>query len=164
MAGETPTAEFPFRKKRYDEAAMTALAAALAGVIEVPLVIYLHGDLGAGKTTLTRALIQALGHAGRVKSPTYGLLEHYDIPGISVLHLDLYRIGDPGELEFLGIEDLIDRNTLLLVEWPERGGDQLPAADLTIHFEHAGEARDLTWRPHTPPGESTCQALVDLMQ
>ena len=147
-----------------NEQATIAYGQSLARLCDRGLNIYLHGDLGAGKTTLTRALIQALGHDGRVKSPTYGLLEHYDIPGISVLHLDLYRIGDPGELEFLGIEDLIDQQTLLLVEWPERGGDQLPAADLTIHFEHAGEARDLSWHPQTPLGESTCQALAGLIQ
>ena len=158
------TAEFPFRKQRYDEPGMARLAAALSAVLQTPLVIYLEGDLGAGKTTLARALVQALGYPGRVKSPTYGLLEHYDIAGTSVLHLDLYRIGDPGELEFLGIEDLFDNNTLLLVEWPERGGVFLPRPDLTIHFEHAGDARDLAWRPHSERGMSICQALADPMQ
>jgi tRNA threonylcarbamoyladenosine biosynthesis protein TsaE len=143
---------------------MAGLAAALAAVVQPPLVIYLEGDLGAGKTTLARALIQALGHPGRVKSPTYGLLEHYEISGIGVLHLDLYRIGDPGELEFLGIEDLIDIHTILLVEWPERGGCELPPADVTIHFEHAGDARELSWIPHTARGRSVCQSLADSMQ
>ena len=92
-----------------------------ASDIKVPLVIWLEGDLGAGKTAFARALIHALGYSGRVKSPTYGLLEHYQLPGRQVLHMDLYRIGDPGELEFLGIPDLLDENTILLIEWPERG-------------------------------------------
>ncbi len=91
-----------------DEAAMTTLSRAVAGALQAPCTVYLRGSLGAGKTTFTRALIQALGHAGRVKSPTYGLLEHYELAGVNVLHLDLYRIGDPGELDFLGIEDLCD--------------------------------------------------------
>ena len=158
------TAEFPFRKQRYDEPGMARLAAALSAVLQTPLVIYLEGDLGAGKTTLARALVQALGYPGRVKSPTYGLLEHYDIAGTSVLHLDLYRIGDPGELEFLGIQDLYDSRTLLLVEWPERGGRFLPAPDLTIDFKHAGEERTLRWEAHTPAGSAICQALADLMR
>jgi tRNA threonylcarbamoyladenosine biosynthesis protein TsaE len=117
-----------------DEAAMTTLSRAVAGALQAPCTVYLRGSLGAGKTTFTRALIQALGHAGRVKSPTYGLLEHYELAGVNVLHLDLYRIGDPGELDFLGIEDLCDDRTLLLVEWPEQGGSVLPPADLEIVF------------------------------
>jgi tRNA threonylcarbamoyladenosine biosynthesis protein TsaE len=158
------TAEFAFRKQRYSEAQMAELAAALAAAVRSPLVVYLEGDLGAGKTTLARALIQALGHPGRVKSPTYGLLEHYEIAGLGVLHLDLYRIGDPGEIEFLGIEDLFDIHTILLVEWPERGGDELPPADIVIHFEHAGDTRELTWTVQTEQGRAVCQSLADSMQ
>ena len=116
-----------------------------ASVLQVPLVIHLEGDLGAGKTTFARAFIQALGHQGRVKSPTYGLLEHYQLASVQVLHMDLYRIGDPEELAFLGIEDLLDERTVLLVEWPERGGDYLPEADFIFKFGYAGEGRDLNW-------------------
>lgn len=127
------------------ESHLVSFANNFASVIQAPLVIHLEGDLGAGKTTFARALIQALGHPGRVKSPTYGLLEHYSLEFIQVLHLDLYRIGDPGELAFLGIEDLLDERSVLLVEWPERGGDQLPAADFVFRFAYAGEGRDLHW-------------------
>ena len=149
----------------FDEKSMEALARRLAGVLEAPLVIHLHGDLGAGKTTLARALIHGLGYTGRVKSPTYGLLEHYEAGDVHVLHLDLYRIADSGELEFLGIQDLFDSKTLLLVEWPERGGRFLPAPDLTVHFQHAGEEeRLLRWQSHTERGETICQSLADLMQ
>lgn len=132
-----------------DEEAMTALAAALAGVLQAPLVVYLQGDLGSGKTTFTRALIQALGYPGQVKSPTYGLLEHYATDRFQVLHLDLYRIENPGEMEFLGIEDLIDERTVLVIEWPERGVGVLPGADLVIQFDHQGARRKLQLEART---------------
>jgi tRNA threonylcarbamoyladenosine biosynthesis protein TsaE len=144
---------------RYDEPGLIQLGAGLAGCLRAPLVIYLQGDLGAGKTTLSRAMIQALGHAGRVKSPTYGLLEHYQLPALEVLHLDLYRIGDPGELEFLGLEDLVDERTVLLVEWPERGSGHLPEPDLTIVLEHSGDARFVYLEAHTAGGGSVVAAL-----
>jgi tRNA threonylcarbamoyladenosine biosynthesis protein TsaE len=152
------------RNGRFDEHSMENLAYRLAEVVETPLVIHLHGDLGAGKTTLARALIHGLGYTGRVKSPTYGLLEHYEAGACYVLHLDLYRIAEPGELEFLGIPDLLDSRTLLLVEWPERGGRYLPSPDLTVHFRHAGEERLLRWQAHTERGEKVCQDLDELIQ
>jgi tRNA threonylcarbamoyladenosine biosynthesis protein TsaE len=110
-----------------------------------PLVIWLEGDLGAGKTAFARALVHALGYKGRVKSPTYGLLEHYPLDSLQVLHMDLYRISDPGELEFLGIEDLLDDQTILLVEWPDRGGSWLPEPDFIFRFAYANQGRDLHW-------------------
>jgi tRNA threonylcarbamoyladenosine biosynthesis protein TsaE len=125
-----------------------------ASFLKVPLVIHLQGDLGAGKTTFARAFIQALGHAGRVKSPTYGLLEHYKLDSVQVLHMDLYRIGDPEELAFLGIEDLLDEKTALLVEWPERGEGFLPAADFVFSFAYAGEGRELHWSALTTRARS----------
>lgn len=110
-----------------------------------PLVMWLEGDLGAGKTAFARALVHALGYKGRVKSPTYGLLEHYPLDSLQVLHMDLYRISDPGELEFLGIEDLLDDQTILLVEWPDRGGHWLPKPDFIFRFAYANQGRDLHW-------------------
>jgi tRNA threonylcarbamoyladenosine biosynthesis protein TsaE len=132
-----------------DEDAMTGLAAALAGALQAPLVVYLQGDLGSGKTTFARALIQALGFPGRVKSPTYGLLEHYATDCFQVLHLDLYRIEKTGEMEFLGIEDLFDERTVLMIEWPERGVGALPEADLVIQFDHQGARRKLQLEART---------------
>jgi tRNA threonylcarbamoyladenosine biosynthesis protein TsaE len=102
--------------------------------------------LGSGKTTFARALIRALGYNGRVKSPTYGLLEYYPLEQMQVLHLDLYRIGDADELEFLGLADLFDENTIVLVEWPEKSGRWLPEPDFVFDFSYTDSGRDLAWR------------------
>ena len=129
--------------------------------IPLPLVIWLEGDLGAGKTTFARGLIHSLGYVGRVKSPTYGLLEHYEIDSLKVLHMDLYRISDPGELEFLGLEDLLDDRTILLIEWPDKGGSWLPDPDFIFTFSYAGEGRDLRWNACSPRARSSAMRLLD---
>lgn len=124
-----------------DETATAALAQRFAAAIDGGLVIYLHGDLGAGKTSFARALLTALGVGERVKSPTYSLVESYRAGDLTAWHLDLYRIADPGELEWLGLDALGDPAALVLVEWPERGAGALPEADLVLHLEHAGDGR-----------------------
>lgn len=102
-------------------------------------VVYLSGDLGVGKTTLVRGWLRGLGFKGRVKSPSYGLIESYEIDELTVHHLDLYRLGDAEEIEYLGIEDLFVGPTLMLVEWAERGQGHLPPADLTIDLSDKPE-------------------------
>jgi tRNA threonylcarbamoyladenosine biosynthesis protein TsaE len=135
-----------------DESAVTELATALAPQLRDGGTLYLHGDLGAGKTTFARALIGALGIVGRIKSPTYSLIESYRVDALSIHHLDLYRIADAGELEWLGLGELQDGPSLNLVEWPERGGDALPKPDLVIELSHAVSGRDFLARPTTGRG------------
>ena len=144
-----------------DEAAVAELAARFARVIHAPLVIYLQGDLGAGKTTFARAYIHALGFSGYVKSPSYGLLETYEAGGQTILHLDLYRIEDPEELEFLALRDLFTGQTVLLVEWPDRGRGNLPEPDLLLLFAENDESRFVACHPHTDRGREVALATAD---
>jgi tRNA threonylcarbamoyladenosine biosynthesis protein TsaE len=143
-----------------DEAATLAFGRALAALCQGRGLFTLHGDLGAGKTTLSRGLIQALGHQGPVKSPTYALVEPYELPQARVLHYDLYRLNDPEELYFLGIRDFLEADTLTLIEWPERAGKLLPLPDLALTLHLVGKGRELSWQPHTLRGEQWSQALV----
>lgn len=124
-----------------DETGMIELGRRLAATLSGGDVIELRGDLGAGKTTLVRGLLRGLGFRGRVKSPSYGLVESYRVGGLDIHHLDLYRLADPDELEFLGIEELCGPDSVLLVEWPERGRGRLPPASRRISIDHEGEAR-----------------------
>lgn len=142
-----------------DEAALTALARRLAPTLGEGGVIHLRGELGAGKTTFARALLQALGVGERVKSPTYSLIESYEADGTEAHHLDLYRIADPEELEWLGLDGLWRPGALVLVEWPQRGGDLLPAADLELELRHAGACRDLLATSVSPRGAAWLQAF-----
>lgn len=129
-----------------------AFGAALAQLVEPPCIIYLTGDLGAGKTTLARGFLRGLGHEGRVKSPTFTLLEPYELTAVNCYHFDLYRLADPEELLFLGIEDLLQPDAVLLVEWPERGAGVLPRPDLSIEILHAETERRLTLRSESEKG------------
>lgn len=126
-----------------DEAAMLALGAQLARRFPNGGLITLHGDLGAGKTTLVRGLLRELGHTGVVKSPTYTLVEPYQVGSRDIYHFDLYRLADPEELEYMGIRDYLRPDALCLVEWPEQAGELLPIPDLQVSIHHAGSARDV---------------------
>ena len=125
-------------------------------------VIFLHGNLGMGKTTLARGLIQSLGHKGAVKSPTYTLVEPYNFDIRTVYHFDLYRLGDPEELEYMGIRDYFENSSLCLVEWSEKGQGFLPAADLDLYLEQEALGRKITILARTELGESVLQRLQEL--
>ena len=142
-----------------DADATGRLATALAMTAPTPAVVYLQGDLGAGKSTLARAWLRALGVQGAVRSPTYTLVERYPVAGgAEALHLDLYRIGDAGELEFLGLDSA--GVALWLVEWAERGGRSLPAADLVVRLAIGGAGRDAVLSADSRQGDAWLQRLV----
>jgi tRNA threonylcarbamoyladenosine biosynthesis protein TsaE len=122
-------------------------------------VIFLQGELGAGKTTLVRGFVRALGYAGRVKSPTYTLLESYSLEGVNLYHLDLYRLADAEELEWIGIRDLLEDADLCLIEWPDRGLGVLPPADFEIQIEYRGEGRVLQLLPTSDRGRDIVRQL-----
>ncbi|OJY96392.1 MAG: tRNA (adenosine(37)-N6)-threonylcarbamoyltransferase complex ATPase subunit type 1 TsaE [Lysobacterales bacterium 63-13] len=143
-----------------DEAALTQIAQAFAVPLAQGGVILLEGDLGAGKTTFSRALLTTLGVGERIKSPTYSLIESYRIGDLQAHHLDLYRIAAADELEWLGLADLLDASSLLLIEWPERGSGALPPADLILHFEHAGERRNIAVRAQSARGRECLRILA----
>ncbi|QWT18536.1 tRNA (adenosine(37)-N6)-threonylcarbamoyltransferase complex ATPase subunit type 1 TsaE [Bacillus sp. NP157] len=143
-----------------DEAATIALGRRMADVLPDGLVAFLHGDLGAGKTTFARAFLQALGVGERVKSPTYSLVEGYEFGDRRAFHLDLYRIADPGELEWLGLDSLAEPGAIVLVEWPERGTGALPPVDLELSFRHEGDGRVVRFEAHTDTGRRIVAALA----
>jgi tRNA threonylcarbamoyladenosine biosynthesis protein TsaE len=137
-----------------NEAATIALARSVAPALLDGGVVYLRGELGAGKTTFARALLRAMGVGERVKSPTYSLLERYAVNGRDAFHLDLYRIADAGELEWLGLDELDAPETIVLVEWPERGRGALPKPDLEITLEHEGLGRSVLLAAASARGDS----------
>ena len=141
------------------EGAQEGLGRRLASVCTAPCVIYLQGDLGAGKTTLVRGFLRGLGHQGVVKSPTYTLIEPYALPGHNCYHLDLYRLADPGELEYLGLRDMLQTDAILLVEWPEQGRGGLPEADLQIRITYEGDGRRLDMEEGTARGREMLDRL-----
>lgn len=134
------------------DAKMRALGGVLARGCSGGLILYLRGELGTGKTTLVRGFLHELGHVGSVRSPTYTLIEPYRVAGIDVYHFDLYRLGDPEELEYLGIRDYLTPDAIWLIEWPERGADLLPQADLVISIEQSPAGREVELRADSPRG------------
>jgi len=145
--------------ERIDEPALAGLAARLAPMLSAGGVVFLIGDLGAGKTTFARALLGALGVDTRIKSPTYSLIESYAVGDLAIHHLDLYRIADAGELEWLGLADLTAGPYLLLVEWPEHARAGLPKPDLILRLAHAPESRDVVLEASTVRAVAWVQGL-----
>lgn len=123
------------------------------------LIVYLNGELGAGKTTLTRSIVHEFGHIGNVKSPTYTLVEEYQLLPYTIYHFDLYRLSDPEELEFMGIRDYFRPQTVCLLEWANRGKGMIPEPDIIIQIDYANEGRYITCLPQTSAG---MQLLVNV--
>lgn len=123
--------------------------------------IYLHGDLGAGKTTLTRGVMRAYGYEGAVKSPTYTLVEPYEFSRYNIYHFDLYRLTNPDEVEFLGVSDYFESHNLCLIEWPENGGSLLPKADLVIELGIERQCRKLHWLAKSDRGQVIAERLLE---
>lgn len=142
-----------------NEATTIAFATRFAHTLKPGLVIYLRGDLGAGKTTLVRALLQALGYTGRVKSPTYTLVEQYTVAGLNLRHFDLYRFRDADEWESAGFRDEFDGRNVCLVEWPEQASGLLPLADISLTFNILQDERELSIHAYTDAGQTCLNAL-----
>jgi tRNA threonylcarbamoyladenosine biosynthesis protein TsaE len=142
-----------------EESATEELAAKFAAQCKQRTVIFLNGDLGAGKTTFSRGFLQGLGYHGRVKSPTYTIVEPYEIDNWRVFHFDLYRLSDPEELEYIGIRDYFEQDCLCLIEWPDKGVGLLAAADLEISIEFSGTGRKLMIEPKSDYGRDILTAI-----
>lgn len=146
------------------EAAMVAFGTALGRAAQREATLFLSGDLGMGKTTLCRGVLRAFGHTGAVKSPTYTLVEPYELKGALVYHFDLYRLGDPEELEYLGIRDYFSIPAVRLIEWPEMGCGGLPAPDLALTIEPAGDGRLIHCRADGERGQELLERLRRLTE
>jgi len=143
-----------------DLLATQAFASAIAKVLVPGLCIYLHGNLGVGKTTLVRAMLVALGHNGVIKSPTYTLVESYNFPEMDFYHFDLYRLADPSELEYIGIRDYLSTSAVCVFEWADRGTGAIPGADLEITLDFLRTGRSAALIANTPKGVDILHNMV----
>jgi tRNA threonylcarbamoyladenosine biosynthesis protein TsaE len=149
----------PLQLHLNDERATEALGAAFASCLVPGLLVFLRGDLGAGKTTFTRALVRALGYTGRVKSPTYTLVELYALSSLSLYHFDFYRFNDPQEWLDAGFDEVFGTNAVCIVEWPERAQDLMPVPDLEIALMPGENGRDVDITARTERGEQCLAGL-----
>ncbi|MEH6577522.1 MAG: tRNA (adenosine(37)-N6)-threonylcarbamoyltransferase complex ATPase subunit type 1 TsaE [Amphritea sp.] len=147
-----------------DEAAMVSFGQLLASASQGGEVVFLIGDLGMGKTTFCRGVLYGFGHQGSVKSPTYTLVEPYEVGKRHVFHFDLYRLGDPEELEYLGIRDYFVDDGLCLIEWPEKGLGVLPEADVELYFDVEDRGRRLNLLAKTEKGRVLADNLMKVVE
>ncbi|ETI61268.1 tRNA (adenosine(37)-N6)-threonylcarbamoyltransferase complex ATPase subunit type 1 TsaE [Marinomonas profundimaris] len=146
-------------KEVFGEEAMVNLGEVLSSALKMGGVVHLDGDLGMGKTTLVRGVLRGLGYQGPVKSPTYTIVEPYELPNLDAYHFDLYRVGDAEELEFMGIRDYFTDGALCLIEWAEMGRGALPAADLVISLALIRQGRNVVLEAQTVKGEEALTIL-----
>jgi tRNA threonylcarbamoyladenosine biosynthesis protein TsaE len=142
------------------EVEMVCLGKRIAKALNYPIVITLAGDLGAGKTTLARGILNQLGHSGLVKSPTFSIVEIYEINSCRVAHFDMYRVKDPEELQFLGFHEYFDASDLILIEWPEQISTVEICIDLEIKFMTVGNARNLIFNSMSESGDLALNKLI----
>jgi len=147
-------------RKLATEADTESLGAALAPRLHAGLVLFLHGELGAGKTTFVRGVLRGFGYTGAVKSPTYTLVEPYQMGGLTIYHFDLYRLNDPEELEFLGVRDYLAGSGVCLVEWAERGAGVLPVPDVDIAIDRQEEGRVVRFTSRTDKGAALLHGFI----
>lgn len=140
---------------------MLALGAQLAGAIQDEAIIFLYGSLGAGKTTLTRGFLRQFGYTGKVKSPTYTLVEPYQFSTRSIFHFDLYRLHHPNELANIGIKDYFFPSAICLIEWPENGIGYLPQPDIACYIAFQDSGREVRFEACTPKGNAIIQQLKE---
>jgi tRNA threonylcarbamoyladenosine biosynthesis protein TsaE len=144
-------------------AAMEILGQHFAQMCQAPMVIYLQGDLGSGKTTLARGFLRGLGHFGKVKSPTYTLVESYHLADYIVYHFDLYRLSDPEELDYLGVRDYLEDKVICLIEWAARGQGYIPLPDVEIEIHYQATGRLINFVAHSTQGEHCVTALYNIL-
>ncbi|MFN3234906.1 MAG: tRNA (adenosine(37)-N6)-threonylcarbamoyltransferase complex ATPase subunit type 1 TsaE [Gammaproteobacteria bacterium] len=141
------------------EQAMLALGAKMAEVLQPGMQLYLKGELGAGKTTFVRGLLRGLDYEGRVKSPTFTIVEPYTLKQGTLYHMDLYRIVDPEELNYLGLDDYFSRENICIVEWPEKAGESLPRPDILLTLDFCDEGRDVVCEAFSEKGQSVLEKI-----
>ena len=159
-----------FSKEVFDEDAMVECGESLGCSLRIAeikdsskaILVFFEGDLGAGKTTLCRGILRAFGHNGAVKSPTYTLVESYELGSSQVHHFDLYRLGDPEELEFIGIRDYLEPGNYCLIEWPNRGAGILPIPDLKVRLDVTKNGRHVKITAETETGKHALSKLVEI--
>ena len=146
-----------------DESQTVRMGQKLAACIKAPMTIYFEGELGAGKTTLVRGILRGFGYQGATKSPTYTLVEPYELVGVTIYHFDLYRLADPEELEFIGIREYQQPDSIMLIEWPEKGKGMIPQPDLMIELDYKGDGRAITLSSAHPELMQKLEKSCDFM-